>query len=149
MAATLATEAYSSIVALDESVCDDSKTGISDEVSETVIGAGADLSGGLFTLESDARANIVTIARKRGLDHRLVIRGTAARIAPQTSGVTKVLVSRDGLSNIVAWTAEDGTVRYVESTSTENGWSDALELQLDGDLRSAETLQVLSRRLDG
>ena len=148
MTSTIATETHARIAG-NESLCSGTTDAISDAVADTVIEAGADLSGGLFTLASDARANIVTIARKQSLDHRFIVRTMASRSAPAVDGPTKVFVSRDGRSNLVAWQGEDGAIRYVESAAGDDSWSEVHELKLDTDLDQVETQQLLGRRLDG
>lgn len=148
MANTLANESRT-VLRSRESLCDASRDVIQREVAETIIDAGADLSGGFFFVASDARANIVTIARKGDFDHRLVIRGMTSRSAPEVGGKTRVFVSRDGGANIVAWQTASGTVRYVESDRSDDGWSAPRSLLTSGGLLSAEATRLLSGRLDG
>ena len=149
MASGMAIEAHAALMDLDESAaCASTNADLSDEIAETVIDAGVELSGGLFAEASDARANIVTIARKLDLDHRLVVREMSSRTAPQVDGPTRVLVSRDGLSNLVAW-EKNGMVRYVESDDSDDGWSATMSLRIQSGLDDLETQRLLQGRLDG
>ncbi|MEM1248587.1 MAG: hypothetical protein AAGK22_19575 [Acidobacteriota bacterium] len=148
IARSLANESHS-VLRSREDLCSAPSETIEWEVAETIIDAGAELAGGLFFVESDARANIVTIARRGTFDHRLVIRGMTSRAAPKVGGKTKVFVSRDGGANIVAWETEAGTVRYVESDGSDDGWSQPRSLLTAGGLLSAEATRLLTGRLDG